>query len=545
MTPLSILCNILFFPFDLLGQILAFLWTGLLKTLFALFRSPWGLLIPCTLLAAILAASYLSQNSSELAQHYLKELEDCEEDQVHHTLGCLIQLGESGIPALVGALCQKREAVVARARNTLNAELERWEKMEPEEGVRRCRLLSQALLRRVPDMDGERQEMARRLLQRMLRYLALTPTDRSRTDRSVAARDSLVAARNCERLFSMLEKGHQNASQSDDSLDSDTATLAAHYDSRRSEAAVRASMDRPVDSSLGIAPNSLATARAERLYAYHESPQFQKQIKEPYGRPGMVPDGLARPVEDEHPYEMLPGGHDPQPNEMIASMSPIRPQDAKREMFPTLANTPEKVAGRFAVTSPATPRVTTTNADASGMATPSIASDYLAKNGKAFGGETGQGIDRPPKDGDSRVFLPTDLRDLPIEQVPNLTTSRLMRLLQHNDERYVSEARKTLIARDGFRDVHLKLAFRLFHPIPAVREEIISMLPATTGVQPRVWLAVLLDDPNSDVRYRAASYLATTGDPAMQNLLIERGKRDPDSRIVDLADRLMNRQRNR
>jgi hypothetical protein len=120
-----------------------------------------------------------------------------------------------------------------------------------------------------------------------------------------------------------------------------------------------------------------------------------------------------------------------------------------------------------------------------------------------------------------------------------------MRLLHHPDARYVSESRKTLMVRDGFQENHLKLAYRLFHPEPSVRMEIISMLPNTHGIRSDVWLSVLLADPDNDIRYRTASFLATAGDPAMQRLVIDKGKRDSDARIVHLADQLLEQQRHR
>ena len=94
------------------------------------------------------------------------------------------------------------------------------------------------------------------------------------------------------------------------------------------------------------------------------------------------------------------------------------------------------------------------------------------------------------------------------------------------------------MSRDGFQEVHMKLAWRLFHPVSVVRQEIIDILPSVPNVQPTVWMTVLLSDPSNDVRYRTASFLATAGDPALRRLLIDRGKRDSDARIVQLADRL-------
>jgi hypothetical protein len=89
----------------------------------------------------------------------------------------------------------------------------------------------------------------------------------------------------------------------------------------------------------------------------------------------------------------------------------------------------------------------------------------------------------------------------------------------------------------------MKLAWRLYHPQPSVRQEIVDMLPSTPNVQSSVWLTVLLNDPNDDVRYRTASFLATTNNPTLLRLLVDRGKRDSDARIVRLVERLHEAQR--
>jgi hypothetical protein len=144
----------------------------------------------------------------------------------------------------------------------------------------------------------------------------------------------------------------------------------------------------------------------------------------------------------------------------------------------------------------------------------------------------------------SDSFLTPELQNIPLDRVPQLPTSQLMRLLHHPESAYSESARLTLIGREGFQEAHMKLAWRLYHPVPAVRQEIVAMLPNTSNVQSSVWLKVLLNDPSNDVRYRTASFLATTNDPTLRKLLIDRGKRDTDVRIVNLADRLNDSQEN-
>ncbi len=536
MKPLSFLLNALFFPFDLLGQMLALVCTGLLKLFVPLLRSPWGLLLPCTLIIALLLTGYLSQNASELAQLCLQELENCDENRVPNIIARLVQLDEAGIPSLVSALGQPRVAVVSEAQNALNAEMERWEQWEEPQRIQRYRVLSQALLRNVPTMDAESRNMAMRLGQRMLRNLALTSSsqqDRTAKDTDKNARkDALATTQNCERLFAQLEMSRRHTpvpeKTPENAGDADRPLLASRYENRGADSALVASMDRPLQNT-DDTPVDTLSARSERLYAYHDSPAFRQQMDAPYHRPGLIQSGSARSMPPTDPsLNGMPAVH-AEPASMIASMKPLR-SDApvlrnvqNSSIFPTLAETQSKVANSYRPTE---------------TVPPGIASNYLQKYRK-----TDRAAPSTTENGQGSVFVPTELRETPLEQIPGLTAEQLMRLLQHTDERYVAEARKTLIARDGFRDIHLKLAYRLFHPVPAVREEVVSMLSATAGVQPRVWLSVLLNDPSGDVRYRAASYLATAGDPSLRQLLMERGKRDTDSRIVNLADRLSEEQR--
>jgi hypothetical protein len=147
-------------------------------------------------------------------------------------------------------------------------------------------------------------------------------------------------------------------------------------------------------------------------------------------------------------------------------------------------------------------------------------------------------IERMTEQPSATVLPSSAAENVKLSGIPDLPTETLMRLLQHTDDKVVAEARKTLVGRDGFRDAHLKLAFRLFHQNAAVREEVLNLLPTTAGTQPNVWLSVLLNDPDANIRYRAASALATAGDPSMLRLVIDKGKRDSDARIIRLADQL-------
>jgi hypothetical protein len=265
-----------------------------------------------------------------------------------------------------------------------------------------------------------------------------------------------------------------------------------------------------IDETLHI--DEFAQPRAELLYAYHQSAAYRQQAATPYRRPGpgTLPPGIA---PEENPVESQ--------DEIIATMGPSQ---AFAE-----AEGQEKIANRFE------PELNTDN----------IAENYIGdsnrprpmdRNGEPFHAELT--MQDEPDD-----FLSVELNRIQPEKIATLSTTKLMRLLQHGDEQIVTAARKTLAGRDGFRDRHLKLAFQLYHPLPSVRAELVGLLPNIGGIQQSVWLTELLNDPNSEVRFLAASAIATSSDPSMQRLLADKGKRDADPRIIELAERALEQQR--
>jgi len=264
--------------------------------------------------------------------------------------------------------------------------------------------------------------------------------------------------------------------------------------------------------------DEFATPRAELLHAYHQSATFRQQAQTLYRRPG----------GDALPPGIVPENSPPQ-DEMIATMGPVW-QTPQIDAF-AIAEPQEKIAYRFE------PEL--------GSNVGNIAENYIAddkrprprdQNGESF--RTGL---TPINEWDD--LLPDELQRIAPERIPSLPTTKLMRLLQHADDQVVAETRKTLVRRDGFQETHLKLAFRLYHPQPTVRAELVGLLPSVGGIQQSVWLTELLSDPNADVRYLAASALATSSDPSMQRLLVEKGKRDTDPRIVGLAEQMQDQRR--
>lgn len=519
MFPFSLLTRFLLYSMESLGSIIAGVFRGVWILTGKFLLSPWGLLVPFTLLATLFLAVQIEKGPKEWAAQYAEELETCEDTQVSVLVDALVHLGDAGHPFLVQGMNSKREAVHLACRSAIEKELDAWEKSgDISERNRRYRLFTATLLEESSKLHPTAQIATFQFVRRVLRNLNVPDANSFISSPSVpGTEDSRMVVSNCERILERIEAARKTMLDPENGPASERrAETLARFSRNSIDPVLTASNGRPLadnlreesDSEYTLADyrqfDSLSVPRAERLVAYHESPLFREQRETPYRRP----ENNSLPPRRRNESGLGK-------NEMIASMSP------DSSALPDPATPHQRIASRFETDGPG----------AGLKAETGIARNYLVR--------TRDGNSSESRNHD---FLTEELRLFPLEEIPLLPSARLMRLLQHPDPKYVGEARKTLVGRDGFRDVHLKLAFKLYHPSPAVRKEIVSILPETTGIQPGVWLAELMKDPDADVRYRAASCLATASDPALQKIVIERGKRDTDSRIVDLADRLLENQ---
>jgi len=458
--------------------------------------SPWGLIVPMTLLIALAAIHQLQQTPTRLAQFYSAQLETCGTAELPQLLEVLVQIGEPGIPGLVKGLASHRESVFTASRNILQHQLDQWQESDKRE--HHYLLLSDALLQSCGEFSPAAQAEAIRFVDQMMQI---------RTDDASpeAAADYQKTLAHCEQILSRLESMRRRRIEPQHSDFEPQANTIASLNRRTKQPVLLASNGQPFvptsvrnnsdtdTNRLEIASfNALAVPRADRLQAYQQSLQNRS-----------LEDGTHPRLSDER---------DPL---NIASFSPVQSLTADAE---------NKVAQQFSANGSDPERSPGRDVD--------IAAEYRSTKLSESGGTF-----------DSDNFLTPELLNVPLDRVPQLPTTQLMRLLHHPDTAYIDSARKTLIGRDGFQESHLQLAWRLYHPLPAIRQEIVDMLPNTPNVQPSVWLTVLLNDPNNDVRYRTASFLATASDPTMQRLLIDKGKRDNDARIVNLAERLNESQR--
>ncbi|MDR2757464.1 MAG: hypothetical protein LBC20_17355 [Planctomycetaceae bacterium] len=529
--------HLILLPFDLLGQVIFITGIFLWQVIGKLFLSPWGLIVPLTLLSVLFLFSQLTQTSRQIAASYAKELEFCEESKIPMFVGHLVRLGEFGIPALVQGLCSSREPVFLACRNTLQHEMARWEQLPASERLRYYRFFSAAMLDNATKFRTTAQTEAKVFTQQILRNLVVS--------RQHDLSDSRLVTRNCEQLLALIETPPTKRLLSNHSVHSvDSADTSVEKTARFSrgglDTALMTAQGRPFRSDISDdfrqgtdiagqeSGDMFAVSRSERLYAYHQSPLFQKQFgtSSQNLEPRLLPDRML--PNPQLPDQKVPDadGSEDTSTEMLASMTPSPFSGSSSVIGKLPESLLVKPESKIAQNRRLLPQDISRNIPDKQDSTYYLPaeSDFLE---------------------DSEHSLPWELREITLEKISNLSSVRLMRLLHHPDERYVSEARKTLIARDGFQDIHLKLAYRLYHPVASVRMGLISMLPNTHGIRSEVWLSALLADPDNDIRYRAASFLATANDPEIQRIVIDKGKRDPDTRIVNLADQLLEQQRHR
>ena len=458
--------------------------------------SPWGLVVPMTLLIALLAVLQIQKTPEQLALFYAEQFETCDEAEIPRLIRVLVQMGDPGVPGLVKGLTSNREVIFSTCLYVLQHEFDRWQESERRE--HHFRIFSEALLQACHHFSPAAQAEAMRFVDQMMQVRSIAASSESTADRQ-----QMIA--HCGQILSQLESMRRRRIEPSDKAFEPPKDTVASLHQRARQPVLLASNGQPFmptsvrqersETFLADADNinPFSVPRADRLLAYQRSQQ-------------------NRPAESRDNPRL------PDDREMFGIASFASPSAFAAEIEQHIARNFSPDDFESAQTFDISPI--------------DISEEYRNQKQSESSGTFG-----------SDNFLSPELQDTPLDRVPNLPTTQLMQLLHHPRPAYIESARRTLTSRDGFQEAHLNLAWRLYHPIPAVRQEIVAMLPHTANVQPSVWLTVLLSDPNNEVRHRAASFLATTTDPVLQRLLIDRGKRDSDARIVNLAERLNESQR--
>jgi hypothetical protein len=118
----------------------------------------------------------------------------------------------------------------------------------------------------------------------------------------------------------------------------------------------------------------------------------------------------------------------------------------------------------------------------------------------------------------------------------------LMRDLNSDSDSMADSVESELVRR-GFSAMQIELARKLFDPSPQVRKSLVKELPSMVGIDAVPWLLKLCADTDTEVRFAAISFLATSTDPNLLNQIEQIAGRDSDANIRRIADRIV-QQRN-
>jgi hypothetical protein len=146
--------------------------------------------IAVVLAAAAFGLGLYGTHNRLLVEYWESRLETIPEDQAVGLLDQAAQLGEPGIPVLVGALGSGRPSVSRAAKRVLRNEIARWELLGARDSTPKVAALARALAERVDGFGAAARRDAEELTTRIL----LWPVDRG-----AAENECVVAA--CEKVL--------------------------------------------------------------------------------------------------------------------------------------------------------------------------------------------------------------------------------------------------------------------------------------------------------------------------------------------------------
>ncbi|WP_168205207.1 HEAT repeat domain-containing protein [Bythopirellula goksoeyrii] len=118
------------------------------------------------------------------------------------------------------------------------------------------------------------------------------------------------------------------------------------------------------------------------------------------------------------------------------------------------------------------------------------------------------------------------------------STGALLKRLPSTDF-YTAGAIRIVLRERGITDEELSVLDRLLSSDPADRLRLVGELKVLPARSARRWLQVLLGDKDAQVRLEALTALATTNDPHLVKFAREIAVHDQDSRVSELAARIM------
>ena len=142
-----------------------------------------------------------------------------------------------------------------------------------------------------------------------------------------------------------------------------------------------------------------------------------------------------------------------------------------------------------------------------------------------------------PSDPVLRIPSPDEMATL-FEKLKLEETAGLLNHLASSDH-YTAAVIRSVLKERGIGSEELSLASRLVAADAAERLELVDELKVLPARTARRWLRQLLTDKNADVRLKALTAMATTNDPELIGIAREVAVQDSDSRVTELAARII------
>ena len=448
------------------------------------------LMVGILVLLAVCSRAYYERAAVE---HFQRQIETAEEDQVPQLLARLCSLGAPGVRALVSNLNSSRECVALSARWLLLEQLARWRNQTAPEAVRCQLVLAEALCESAPQFDAIGKQSAEQLAVRMLLDLPEADT---------AQRQQLI-----ERCRRVLE-----------------AVGAA-------DTAIRRQSLPNWDVAPPVGGSDVPVARSTQNRTEQTSPPSSFPSGGTTARvigPGANPAELAR----------LPGG---------GLTPPIGPTNLPNHQFAADGSGGEAVfnggqaGGTLTEGSSSTggPQRAANGLDEllppQRLPSTSQRPKAIPKTKTEPPVEVGEGVHRLGDAGGDD--------DGAVQEVPQSANGGApLRPISHADEAASRSARQqsprpNLNAAE-MDLVEMEIARRLADPDPQVRKQLVRVLPQLRAVDPTAWLLRLCEDGDAEVRLEAMTLLATSGNPALLAKVRKLAWQDSNPRIRQLAEQL-------
>ena len=489
-----------------------------MRKLRRIFRSRFVILLPMVAVAVLSALYFLERSPREVAKQFADQLRAAPEDKVEILVERLGRLDQAGIPELVRCLASGRRVIVHCSRNELEQAFRKWTAEETPKTSANLYTLAKALAERVDQFGPTSRLIAASFAQRILRALIEIPAQEKGNQR-------LETTQFCEEILRKTE-GERIVANSPQRLN-EMHTIAGSAEPTRVFA------PNPQDQEYMLAANERNRQKltSQKPAGHSES---ATEFYDPYSSPRA---------------ELLYAVHQSRRN----SFPPQPPSEIGRQ-------TPEQLTGlELLAIQNSTRNTPEPDYEPGGIQRAEVAERIASQFGQDF----------PPKSEAEEEILPqlpayepnaqnsaaetlvfetqplekTPLGETSIDEIPNLPTADLIRLLQHPNRSVQAVAEKRLRDRDHFQDEHIALAYRLYHPNAEIRKGVIDALLRSPSVQPISWLMELLRDSDSDVRLTAITFIATAKDKSLMQEVLQRAKKDSDPRINGLIEKLERIQR--